>query len=102
MKCTRQNCVDCGKDLGLKLNTGKLRRCRLCRTKLLQRDPSQNSTYGLKHVDREKFRKNSYPNVNYNDRIVEYSPAGNSRKKYRMSCSQCGSDRGYQTHVDAL
>lgn len=54
------------------------------------------------HKDRAKFRKTSFTNVNYDDRIVEYSPAGNARRKYRMSCIQCGEDRGYQTQKDAL
>jgi len=54
------------------------------------------------HKDRAKFRKASFTNVNYDDRIIEYSPAGNPRRKYRMLCVQCGADRGYQTQKDAL
>jgi 5-methylcytosine-specific restriction endonuclease McrA len=54
------------------------------------------------HKDRSKFRKNSFTNVDYDDRLVEYSPAGNPRRKYRMLCIQCGQDRGYQTQKDAL
>ena len=101
MKYTKQKCFDCDKDLGFKLNNEKSKRCRSCRTKLLHLDPTQNSTYGLIHSDRKRFRKQTYSNVNYDDRIIECSTAGNIRKKYRMSCSQCGLDRGYQTHKDA-
>lgn len=54
------------------------------------------------HKDKSKFRKNSFSNVNYDDVKIEYSPAGNIRRKYRMSCLQCNSDRGYQTQKDSL
>ena len=102
MKYSKQNCADCCKNLGFKLNNSIPKRCRSCRTILINKDPTQNSTYGMTHSDREQFRKCTHKNVNYNDRIIECSPVGNSRKKYRMSCVQCGSDRGYQTHKDAL
>jgi hypothetical protein len=54
------------------------------------------------HKDRSKFRKNSYSNVDYDDREAQLSIAGSVRRKYRMSCIKCGCDRGYQRNVDAL
>ena len=94
--------MDCSKELGYKLNNSKSKRCRSCRTLLLNTDPTTNSMYGKLHKNREKFRPKNFSNVNYDDRIEEFSPGGNSRKKYRMSCLQCGVDRGYQTLKDVL
>lgn len=88
-------CLDCSNELKSKLE--RVKRCRSCVAK--QR---KNPMLNKQHLNREKFRKNTFANVNYDDRIEEFSPAGNSRKKYRMSCIQCGSDRGYQTHKDVL
>lgn len=101
MKYAKQKCFDCQKELGFKINNNKPKRCQACRTILIRRDPTKHSTYGMVHSNRKRFRKNTYPNVDYEDRIIEYSPAGNPRKKYRMRCLSCNSDRGYQTHVEA-
>jgi len=53
------------------------------------------------HKDRSKFRKNSFSNVDFDD-VKSKSPPGSIRRKYKTLCLQCGKDRGYQTHKDAL
>lgn len=98
MKYVLTTCFDCVKKIGYKLNDGATKRCRPCRTQYNAIHP----VTGYRHKDKAKFRKFSYSNVNYDDRIVEFSPAGNPRKKYRMKCKDCGEDRGYQTNKDAL
>ena len=102
MKHIKSNCKDCNKSLGYKPNDNKDRRCRDCYKKFTLTDSYIHPSMGMTHSDRSKFRKNTFSNVDYNDRIEEFSPSGNSRKKYRMTCIECTSDRGYQRHVDAL
>jgi hypothetical protein len=80
MKYTKQVCVDCSEALGFKLNDSKPKRCRTCRTSLLGKDPTQNAMYGRQHKDRGQFRSKNFNNVNYDDRIEEFSSSGNSRK----------------------
>lgn len=98
MKYVKTKCYDCNTDIGFKLNNNILKRCRCCRTKYLQMNPPK----GYLHKNREKFRKFTHSNVDYSDRIEEFTKSGCSRKKYRTSCRQCGQDRGYQRHIDAL
>lgn len=102
MRYTKHACKDCGRNLGYKLNDSKDKRCQSCRNIFISKNPQHHPSSGRAHKDRSKFRKNTFNNVNYEDRIKEFSPAGSPRKKYRMSCAQCGSDRGYQLHTDAL
>ena len=56
---------------------------------------------GRKHKNKSKFRKNTYGNVDYDNFIIEYSPAKNKRIKYKTKCNGCNADRGYQRNVDA-
>jgi hypothetical protein len=56
--------------------------------------------YGKSHTSREKFRKCTHNNVNYDDRVVEYTISGNKRIKYRQKCPICDRDVGYRPHHD--
>ena len=56
---------------------------------------------GRKHSNREKFRKNTFNNVCYDDYIVEYTKSGNKRTKFRQQCLKCNKDVGYRVHLDA-
>jgi hypothetical protein len=47
--------------------------------------------------DPTKFR-NTYNNVDYNNFILNKQ----NKRKYRMSCLGCGSDRGHLVHYEAL
>lgn len=60
-----------------------------------------NPMSGKKHINRERFRKNTFDNVDYYDIKVEYSSAGNKRTKYRQVCPKCRVDVGYRVHFDA-
>src|ERR1035437_8084594 len=102
MKYVKHNCKDCNKYLGYKINNLKDKRCSSCRKKFISANPHEHPSIGKEHKDRSMFRKNTFSNVNYDDRIEQFSPSGNSRKKYRMTCIECEDDRGYQRQVDAL
>ena len=61
----------------------------------------KNPMYGKKHKDREKFRKNTYSNVDYNNTKIHRSSGGNKRILYKMTCPQCNVDVGFRPHIDA-
>lgn len=60
-----------------------------------------NPMQGKKHSNRERFRKHTHSNVDYNDYILYYSKSGNKRIKYKQKCPQCYIDLGYRLHIDA-
>lgn len=60
-----------------------------------------NPMFGKKHKDKEKFRKNTYSNVDYDNVVIVVSEAGNKTIKYKQNCPKCNNDVGYRPHVDA-
>jgi hypothetical protein len=54
-----------------------------------------NPMQGKTHSNKEKFRKNTYSNIDYDDTIIKYSESGNKRIKYRKRCPICNKDMGY-------
>src|SRR5271157_1410715 len=90
-----KQCLDCKKDL--KRQNSCAKRCGSCAAKA-----RPNPMLGRQHKNKEKFRKHTHKNVNYEDRRIGFSAGGNSTKRYRMTCIQCGFDRGYKRNIDAL
>ena len=57
--------------------------------------------YGKKHKNKEKFRRNTYDNVDYKDTKIIVSKNGNKKITYRQKCPKCSVDVGYRVHFDA-
>jgi hypothetical protein len=100
-KYFKSNCITCGGDRGYKRKVHIHRSCGSCVAKKNFSTSKHNPMFGKKHTDRERFRKHTHKNVNYDDRRIVFSKSGNKRLLYRTSCLQCGADRGYKLHIDA-
>lgn len=97
----KATCSNCGKDRGLvfKVHFDKL--CRSC-SSINNIKNNGNPMKGRKHLNKERFRKMTYSNVDYENFIIEKSKTGNKRIKYKQKCPKCGEDVGYRRNVDAL
>lgn len=60
-----------------------------------------NPMSGKKHSNREKFRKRTHENVDYDSLIVTVSKSGNKIKRYRQYCPICKADVGYRQAQNA-
>ena len=55
-----------------------------------------------KHTNKEKFRKFTHKNVDYDDTVLTYTAGGNKKIRYRKKCPICHNDMGYHLHCDAF
>lgn len=100
-KLYRSTCIVCGLDRGYKRKHLMHNACNSCSAKKAIKKYG-NPMLGNKHKNKEKFRKNTYKNVNYNNTLIKYTKAGNKVIKYKQDCPKCGIEVGYRRHVDAL
>jgi hypothetical protein len=99
-KLYKSECITCGADRGYKRKYLSKKNCRSCSAKF-RYEKLGNPMQGKKHSNKEKFRKNTYSNVDYDDAIIEYTKTGNKIIKYRQSCPKCEKDIGYRKQIDA-
>jgi hypothetical protein len=91
-------CKTCGQDRGYLRKQFLDKICASCAAKQSQGISPRG---GHKHSNREKFRKNTFSNVDYDEYFVEYTKSGNKRTKFKQHCPKCNKDVGYRVHLDA-
>ena len=99
-KYYKATCSTCGKDRGYLRKQFLDKICGSCATKDAI-EKHGNPMQDQKHNNREKFRKNTFNNVDYETYVVEYTKSGNKRTKFKQCCPKCGVDVGYRVHLDA-
>jgi ribosomal protein S14 len=94
----KATCSSCGKDRGyVRKHYLKL----LCLSCSLLQSPKVANRPGHKHINKERFRKNTFSNVDYEDSFTTYNKSGNKCTKYKQRCPKCNIDVGYRVHYDA-
>jgi len=101
-KLYRVFCDTCNAKMAYRpISSKKNHICSSCQAKTRFIDPTNNPMFGKKHINKERFRKNTFNNVNYEDTVIHYTKHNNKLIKYRQSCPMCGADLGYRRHIDA-
>jgi len=94
-------CERCSKDRGyLQKRNSLIKLCKSCASKD-KLTKHGNPMKGKKHLNKEKFRKITHTNVDYDSLKVLVLPSGFPKKVYRQTCPQCSIDVGYRPIIDA-
>lgn len=101
-KYFRAYCDNCQSDRNIYQTAADNRKRKLCRSCCAKARIAKygNPMQGQHHKDLEKFRP-TYSNVNYEDYKIKSNTQGKNKRLYRMTCKECGKDRGYLTHGEA-
>jgi hypothetical protein len=94
-------CCECNGDRGyVRSSFVKDKTCRSCSAKK-SIEKYGNPMSGKRHQNKEKFRKQTHPNVDYDSLKEIILPSGFEKKVYKQTCPQCNSDVGYRPIIDA-
>ena len=97
----RAYCEQCNIDRGyLQKRNLLIKLCRSCssKSKIIKYG---NPMQGKKHLNKDKFRKITHANVDYESLVVMVLPSGYHKKVYKQTCPQCCTDVGYRPTADA-
>lgn len=92
-------CKQCGKEDKLKSTQNVSLFCGSCSAKKRNKTHG-NSMQGKRHNDLTKFRE-TYQNVDYSDFILKVNTESKNKRFYKMTCQECGADRGHKPHFEA-
>jgi mRNA-degrading endonuclease YafQ of YafQ-DinJ toxin-antitoxin module len=90
-------CDKCLIEIGFRIKS-KNSLCGSCCAK--QRIKTYGNPMQGRKQDSTKFR-NTYPNVDYSNFILKMNTEGKNKRFYKMTCMECGNDRGYKIHTEA-